>query len=511
VTVSPGSVTLNSLGATRTLTAEVRDANGHLIPGAVVQWSSAEPGVASVGASTGMVTASTTGNATVVATSDGVTGESAITVRQVPATVTVTPPDASIAAIGGSLQFVAVARDSLGSVIPGVQFTWTSSASSVSTVSATGLATAVGAGRATIQATVGTVAGSAALAVALKVSSVTVTPGSASASALGTTRAYSAEARDANGAVILGAIFAWTSSAPAVATVDPASGVATAVSNGTTTITATSGGSSGSATLQVQQVVSAIAVAPPQDTVGPGGTRQLSASALDANGHAVPAVQFAWSTSDATVASVNASGLATGIAVGTAAIRASAGGVTGAALLTVRPVVASVTVSPGAAQIPALGGTVAFSAVARDAGGNVIPGVVFAWSSASPAVASVDPVTGVATGVAAGSTTVTATADGVGGSASLSVVAGGGVASVRVTPTGEVETPIGGTVQFSAQALDAAGNVIPGVTFVWSSTNPGVATVDPVTGLATALANGATFIRATAPGGVTGQRRLLVR
>jgi len=68
---------------------------------------------------------------------------------------------------------------------------------------------------------------------------------------------------------------------------------------------------------------------------------------------------------------------------------------------------------------------------------------------------------------------------------------------------------VGATATFSASARDASGGVIPGIPFVWSSSAPTVAEVDPSSGLVTARGTGAVTIRATAQG-VTGSRQLQV-
>jgi DNA/RNA endonuclease G (NUC1) len=84
------------------------------------------------------------------------------------------------------------------------------------------------------------------------------------------------------------------------------------------------------------------------------------------------------------------------------------------------PVVASVTVAPANAAIN-VGSSVNFSASAIDAGGLPVPGVVYAWTSSNPAIATVNA-GGAATGVAEGDVTITATAaNGVAGSAALRV------------------------------------------------------------------------------------------
>ena len=70
------------------------------------------------------------------------------------------------------------------------------------------------------------------------------------------------------------------------------------------------------------------------------------------------------------------------------------------------------------------------------------------------------------------------------------------LASVVVSPATVTLTAIGGTVQFTAVGRDLNGNAIVSGGFVWSSSNPQVATVGESSGLATAVANGTTIIRA---------------
>ena len=72
------------------------------------------------------------------------------------------------------------------------------------------------------------------------------------------------------------------------------------------------------------------------------------------------------------------------------------------------------------------------------------------------------------------------------------------VVKVVVTPpTGSV--PVGGTSQFTAQALNATDEPVGSVTFVWSSANPAVATVSP-SGVVTGGAAGATTVAAAVAG-----------
>ncbi|TMC67764.1 MAG: Ig domain-containing protein, partial [Chloroflexi bacterium] len=193
------------------------------------------------------------------------------------ATVVVTPAAASLTALGATQQFTAEARDQHGAVVPGVAFTWASGKPSVATIDGTGLATAAGHGSTTITATTGLVSGSATLNVDLSstVATLVVTPATATLSTLGATQQFRAEARDQHGAVVPGVAFTWASGKPSVATID-GTGLATAAGYGLTTITATTGSVSGSATLTVDlaSTVATVVVTPSAATLRVLGAMQ---------------------------------------------------------------------------------------------------------------------------------------------------------------------------------------------------------------------------------------------
>ena len=166
------------------------------------------------------------------------------------------------------------------------------------------------------------------------VAQVLVAPATAALAALGQTQQFAAVAQDANGDVVPGQAFTWTSDNPLVGRVD-AGGIVTAVANGSATITATAAGVAGSATLTVAQVVTAVVVSPPTATLAILGTQQFTAIAQDANGNPVPGQTFTWASSQPLIASVDLNGLVTALLVGTAVITATTGGVSGAANLSV--------------------------------------------------------------------------------------------------------------------------------------------------------------------------------
>ena len=275
-----------------------------------------------------------------------------------PTTVAVSPATHELTAFGATVQLMAEVRDQNARVMAGATVTWTSSASSVATVDASGLVTAVGNGTATITASAGSASGSAVVTVTQSVASVEVSPATAPLTALGETVQLTAEAFDGNGHAVAGAEFSWESSDVAVATVN-ASGLVTAAGKGTATITASAGSASGSAVVTVTQSVASVEVSPSAQTIALGSTLQLMAEAFDENGHAVAGLEFSWESSDVAVATVNASGLVTAAGKGTATITASAGSASGSAVVTVTPTFTlSGTVSDSRRNGPMLAGAV---------------------------------------------------------------------------------------------------------------------------------------------------------
>ena len=235
--------------------------------------------------------------------------------------------------------------------------TWSSSNVNVATVNnsagSNGLASATGAGTSTITATSGTVAGSTTLTVtSATLVSIEVTPASPSI-ALGTTQQFTATGTFSDSTTQnITATVAWSSSAPGVATVSNnagSQGLATPVAAGSTTILATMGAISNSATLTVTSAtLVSMAITPVNPGIVVGTTQQFAATgAYSDNSTQSLTTSATWSTSNAGVATVSTTGLATAVSAGTATISAVSGGVYGTALLTV----AAPSMPTGAPQI----------------------------------------------------------------------------------------------------------------------------------------------------------------
>ena len=252
------------------------------------------------------------------------------------------------------------------------------------------------------------------------VQSVSVAPATASVPA-GRTVDLTAGVTQTNCATVA---VTWTSSVPNVASVS-ATGQVTGLALGSSTISASAGGRSGSAAITVVAgPVLTVTIAPAAPSVEVRGAITLTATARDTLGNVVTATPT-WTSADATVATVSNGGVVTGVKVGTTTVTATAALKSGTATVTVTPPsVASIVLTPGTRSVDA-GTTLIIHAQPLDGSGAPVARTV-SWSVSNAAVANV--VTS-ANNVASvefattGVVTVTASADGRNGALPLTIVA----------------------------------------------------------------------------------------
>ena len=333
VTVTPATVQLTALGATAQLSAEVRDQNGQVMAGATVAWASDNAPVAPVD-DAGLVTTVGNGTASITATAGSASGTATVTVAQEVSVVAVSPA-ADTLVTGDTLRLAAGATDANGHPMEGAEFAWASNDTLVAVVDTSGLVTAVGAGEVEVTATAAGITGRAELTVVAPVpATVVVTPDTVALTALGQTAQLTAEVLDHVSRVMEGVPVSWASADTTVATVD-SSGLVTAIGVGATMVTAVAGEASGEAVVKVMQSAGSVVVSPSADMISLGDTMRLVAEAFDENGHSVEGAEFDWSSSAVSVAMVDAAGLVTGVAEGTATITAATGDVGGTAEISV--------------------------------------------------------------------------------------------------------------------------------------------------------------------------------
>lgn len=256
VSVSPAAPSV-AVANTIQFTASTRDASGNSLSGRTISWSSSNTAVATISAA-GVAGGVTAGTATITATSEGVSGQTTLTV-----TTTAPPPPPPVATVTVSLgsssvttgqgtQATAILKDAGGNVLTGRAVSWSSSNTAVATVNASGAVASLAAGTAKITATSEGKSGFSTLTVTapvVPVATVTVSLGAPSLTT-GQTTLATAVTKDASGNVLTGRVVTWSSSNTSVATVSN-TGLVSALAAGTAQITATSEGKSGSASITV--------------------------------------------------------------------------------------------------------------------------------------------------------------------------------------------------------------------------------------------------------------------
>ena len=490
ITLNPATATL-VVGQTTQLAAQLKDEAGSILNGRVISWSTNRASVATV-SSEGLVTAISAGTATITATSEGRSATAAITVNLRPVSAVIVSPEEVTLFAGQTVQLSALVTDDRGQVLSGKQVTFTSSSNATATVSAQGMLTAVATGTATITATSEGATGQATITVAPDpVAAVEISPSTASILVGGTTQ-LTAIARNVGGQSLVGRAVFWSSSSPTLATVS-STGVVTGVSPGNAVIIASIEGKQASATVTVRAVpVASVQITPSPASTIVGQTVTLTATTRDALGNTLGGRIVGWSSSNTAVATVNANGLVTGVASGTATITASSEGVSGTTALTVNGVpVATVTVAPSNVTLAA-GQTATLTATLKDGAGNVLTGRAVTWSSGATTVATVSS-TGVVTGVSAGTATITATSEGKSAAAAVTVTAPT-AATVTVAPSTATLT-VGNSTTLIATVRDGSSNIMVNASVTWSTSNTSVATVSS-SGVVTGVGTGSATITA---------------
>ncbi|MBK8248727.1 MAG: Ig-like domain-containing protein [Gemmatimonadetes bacterium] len=520
-------VTPDSLILAGTLpgTVTLRDASNNLLASRNVTISSSNTAVATVSPLTATssgsgtvaftVTGVSAGTTTITASSEGVNQTFAIRILNAVASVTVAASPDSVIGTGASpVQATVDLRDAANAVLTGRPVTWQSSATSVATVSASGLITVVGLGTTNITATSESIVGSKTFRVLPPVNTITFTTPGDSIFGTGTLLA-TPDMRDAANAVITGRPITWSSSNTAAATVN-SSGLVTGVAPGSTTITALVEGKSATATIRVLTGIASLGLTPATDSIIGMGTLALTAATTPVlQGRALTVTSSSPSIATASPGTANTS--ATGdvpititfVAAGTTTLTVSApaeGPSTTRVLRMLAPVASVSLASAGDSIIGAR--TLAVTATLRDASNNVLSGRPTSWVSSNPAVATVNASSGLVTGVAAGTTNITATSEGVNSSAlTLRVLPEVATVNVNVSPTSVLVTD---SVLATATLLDAGSNVITGRPITWSVSNTAKATARS-TGYIVGADSGSTNVIATVPfESKTGQGALTV-
>ena len=406
IQVALSSSTLTTLGSSAVATATAGDAGGAVLQGRSIGWTSSNPSIATVDVN-GVVTAVSLGTTTIVATGEGKQGSATVTVSQAPVATVTLSLNAPVL-ISQTTRITALLQDASRNTLNNRQIVWASSNPSVVSVTQAGLVTGVSTGTAVITAVSEGITGSINISLPQTVGVLATVTVSAGQTVLQPQQQSQATAvlRDVNNIVTTG-IVAWTSSNPSVASVS-SNGVVAALSSGSTTITATSGVISGTLAYSVP-AVSTVTVSSSTPTLQPTQSGQATVTLVGTN--AQPAVNRAmvWSSSTPAVAVVSNTGFISATASGSTNITVTSEGKTGFVTVTVPPVNLVTITSPSLTVQP----TASISATANlfDASNQPATNRAITWTSSNPSAVSVTQ-SGTLSGVAPGTSTITATSEG---------------------------------------------------------------------------------------------------
>ena len=516
---------------------------------ALVTWSSTDASVATISEETdstssisGFFAHSSTGDrhihawgrahgrTTIQASTGGLTGSTSLSVTLATlVSLAITPASPTIAK-GTNQQFTATGTFSDNTTQDlTYTVTWSSSNTTVAAISnvagSKGLATSTAAGSTTIAVASGNVSASTTLTVnPATLVSLAITPANPTI-AKGTNQQFTAMGTFSdNTTQDLTNSVTWSSSNTGAATISNAAGstgLATSVAAGSTTITASSGSVSASASLTVNlATLVSLAIAPANPAIAKGTNKQFTATGTYSDSTTQNLTNsVTWSSSNTGVATISnaagSKGLATPVAAGSTTVTAASGSISASTTLTVNAAtLVSLAITPANPAI-AKGTNQQFTATGTytDSSTQNLTNSV-TWSSSNTGVATISNAAGskgLATPVAAGSTTVTAASGSISASTSLTVNAAT-LVSLAITPANP--TIANGTNQQFAATGTYSDSTTQDLTntVTWTSSNTGVATISNAAGskgLATAAAAGSTTISAVS-GNVSGTATLTV-
>jgi uncharacterized protein YjdB len=411
------------VGGIRELEVQVFDAAQNRLQGRRVHYGSNAPGIATVD-TVGVVRGVALGQVLLTATVEGKVGTSTFKVIAAVDRVAVAPLSGDIP-LGSSRQLAANVLDASGQAIAGRIVTWSSSNSAIATVSVSGLVSAVALGRASITAAVEGKQGIATVDVVDPVATVRITPLVAPTLRVGGKVQLTATGLNAAGQPLPGRPVNWTSTNPNVASVS-SSGEVTALGVGNSTIIAEIDQRQGQVGVTVTLIpVGTVTLTPTSVSMFRGDQRQLTLAATDSTGTPITNFQgrnVVFQSTNLPVAQVSPQGVVFGADSGKANVTATVDLVTSNVVpVTVALVpVNNVTVNPNPGSVK-VANTLQMQATLRDANGSILVGRPVTWSVSDTTKATISPA-GVLTGVAIGGITVTATAEGVSGTATVTII-----------------------------------------------------------------------------------------
>jgi len=327
------------LGLTQAFRVEATYTNGKKTITSGVAWSSSDTNVVTIDAN-GVAQSQGTGNATISAQYEGFTDTTEIAVTAAALNkITVAPATPTIPK-GLSIQFSAIGTYTDNSVYDiTAMVTWNSKNTTVATISSTGLASAQVVGEADIEAAMSGIKGSTKLTVnAAELLSIEIMP-AAPVLAYGVSQDFQALGTYTDGTRDITEAVQWSSDNPDVAKITDKGNATFGGTAGTARIYAEKDGKSVWTTITFNEAaLLCIEVAPANQSITIGGTLQLSATGVKEDGKLYTITNdVLWSSSNPTIATIDASGVVTGVSAGSVTITATMDSVLGFTTVTVNP------------------------------------------------------------------------------------------------------------------------------------------------------------------------------
>ncbi len=413
-------------------------------------WSSSNSGIATIN-SVGLVTGISAGTVVISYSVFGTSTTAIVTVNPLPNAGTIA--GANIVCASSIVTLTCTVGDGA----------WSSGNTSIATVGSSGIVTGVANGTVTISYTVTNVCGSLSATKILTVNPLPLAGTISGPSTMCTGTTISLSTTGTGGS--------WISGTPSLASIS-SDGVVTATALGNVTITYRV--TNGCGVANTTHVIT-VNAAPAVGTIA-GPSTLCTGSNITLT---IPTSGGAWSSTNTGVATIGSTGVVSGVAAGTATISylvtGGCGGVSASKVVTVVAIPDAGTIS-GSSSICRTT-TITFTS-------TVLGGT---WSSNYPAGASVNPSTGLVTGLAAGSFII-----------SYRMVNGCGTATATF-PISVLNAPVLGAISGATTVCEAATTTLANTTTggIWSSTNTAAATIAASTGVATGVAAGTTTISYT--------------
>jgi uncharacterized protein YjdB len=310
---------------------------------------------------------------------------------------------------------------------------------------------------------------------------------------VGATSQLTATTKSAAGATLTGRTVSWSSSDQTIASVST-SGLVTGVKAGSATVTATSEGISKGVPVTISALpVATVDISPSPASVSVSATIQLTATPKSSTGAALTDRQVAWSVADQTVATITTGGLLTGVKAGSTTATATIEGISKDVSVTVSAIaVASVDVAPSPASVN-VGASVSLTATPRSSTGVALTDRQVKWSIADATIATISA-SGSLTGVKPGTTTATATSEGIHKDVAVTVNANAVSVLTFATQPSNATAGVAITPAIQVQLKDSFGNIVPSSATVTLTVTGGAGDGGGATGLSVSAVNGvATF------------------